>query len=337
MNDCSTKKRQVSVNEKLKDPNIGKTLELPLKKVKADYDWNCRKLAGEKETDLKGETEKNDFDSLMRSIDVDGQSTPVMVRPKGAKGDYELVAGFRRYRALQLLAEKNGDKDPKILASVRDLNDYQARAENVRENAGRKNVEPTELLTGLIDLREQARAAKLPDSIQALADSVGIGRPYASRLFKIAENLKAELLKKWMESPTAIGVNRVENVAKVDKDRQDEEWATQAESGGRGAGGGGGENAWLTSATKAAERVGTILGRLEGFKLIDTEKLNFVRDIEKLIAVKEGATDEEKKALSESASKAYVDAIQEARNPKPPEEPKVKKGPKAKSDDQPAN
>lgn len=317
----------MATEPKTKNPNIGKTLELPLKSVTADFDWNCRKLAGEKETDLKGETEKNDFNTLMASIDVDGQSVPVMVRPKGKDG-YFLVAGFRRFRALQLLAEKNGNKEPVILATVRDLDDYEARRENVKENAGRKNVAPTELLLGLLDLREQARKSKRNESIQSLADSVAIGRPYASRLLKIAETLKADLFKRWVDSPTDIGVNKVEDVCKVDPDRQEEEWATKIGTAGRGAGGGGGSEAWVTSATKAAAAAGMLLGRLEGFNLIVTEKLNFQTNLGAIIQVKEGATDEQKAALSEACSKAYLTALEEARNPKPPEEKPAKKGKK---------
>ncbi len=311
---------------KNKNPNVGKTLELPLTKVKADFTWNCRKLVGGTEVDLKGETEKNDFESLKRSIDADGQSTPVVVRPAG-KDSYFLCSGFRRYQALSELAETNGNKAPTILAIVRDYDDIQAREENIRENAGRKNVDPTEMLTGLLDLRDLYAKAKQNVAIQHMADKVGIGRPYASRLFKIADNLKAELLKKWMESPTAIGVNRVENVAKVDKERQDEEWATQAETGGRGTGGGGGDNAWLTAATKAAEKAGILIGRLEGFGLIDTAALNFHTDLDKVIQVKDDATKEQKKALAEVISSAYVKAMQEAKNPSEPEE-KPKKGSK---------
>lgn len=305
---------------KTANPNIGQTIRVPLTAVKADFEWNLRKVVGDKEASLDGETEVNEYKQLKASIDKQGQITPCVVRPRGKDG-YELASGFRRYQVLTELAKENGTKNPEVLVSVLDLDDFEMRVENLRENSARKKVDPTETLRGLIHLRELNPKISVVD----IADKTGIGRSYASNLLSINERLKPELMKRWMDSKTEIGVNKIQKIAKVDKDRQEEEWDNEIKTAGRGTGGGGGSKAWLTKASKDAEKYGVYLGRLQGFGCIDAEDLDFDEHLDKVITVAENMTKEEKKMLVGNLAASFQKGVKEAKEPPEPKEEKKSK------------
>jgi len=87
------------------------------------------------------------IEALAESIGEAGLQNPIIVRPKvdgswsilsGQPGRYEIVAGERRFRAVSLLKWKT------IGSIVRSLNDEEAAAVMLLENAARRDLNPIE-------------------------------------------------------------------------------------------------------------------------------------------------------------------------------------------------
>jgi ParB family chromosome partitioning protein len=82
---------------------------------------------------------------LMQSIKEHGILEPLLVRPL-ADGNYELVAGERRYRAAQAL----GLQDVPVV--VREFDDRQALQVALMENLQREDLNPVEETEGILEL-----------------------------------------------------------------------------------------------------------------------------------------------------------------------------------------
>lgn len=304
--------------------NENEIVVIPLAKVKADFKWNSRPEAETTVSEVENEIEGSSFGQLMESIDAKGQKEPVKVRPKGS--GFELVYGFRRYAAIRELAKKNGTKDPTIRCVVENLTDIEAREENMRENLARKQLSPSMTCKGLLELKS-FYGDKL--SVTALADRVGINRPYASMMINtIGAKLKPELLEKWYGEASETGVNRVEAVAKLEPEKQEEAWKNTVATGGRGNKSDG--KAALES--KAME-VGAYLGTLVGHNLIDATALVF-NSAETLkilgVKVKDDTSAEDVKFFADAALTSFAEAVQLVRNP-PPKDEKPAKAKKEKA------
>ena len=79
----------------------------------------------------------DDSQSLADDIQKNGLHNPITVRPlRLRKGQYEIVAGERRFRAHELLGK------PTIMAYIRDLTDEQADAVMLSENLMRVDLDP---------------------------------------------------------------------------------------------------------------------------------------------------------------------------------------------------
>jgi len=76
-----------------------------------------------------------EFDELVESIREIGLLSPIVVRPRaGRTGDYVLVAGERRYRAVEKLGHRQ------INAEIVQLDDAQAKVAALAENLFRKDL-----------------------------------------------------------------------------------------------------------------------------------------------------------------------------------------------------
>lgn len=314
-----------------------KIIEIPLSKVHADLEWNCRRLAGSQETSTEGNEQGNEFKELILSLRARGQDQAVIVRPRGQ--GFALVVGFRRFLALQAMAAEDGTtKTATVKAIVRELNDVEAKSLNIRENTARKDLLPTDLCRALVDLKALYEKHKGAPTIEGIANEVGIGRSYASKLFSIADQAHPKVLEQWFSAPAAIGVVKMTEVIKHDKNegngaRQAQALAELLPTAGRGKG--GGRKAWLKGAENEAKRVGTFLGTLERKGLIDTVALDFEISLEDCIKMGQGdakATDKQRAELVKAITEAYEAAL------KPPA-PKAEKPEKAdgKGKGKPAN
>jgi ParB family chromosome partitioning protein len=127
---------------------------------------------------------------LAASIRAQGLMQPLLVRPVGG-GNYELIAGERRWRAAQLagLAE--------VPVLVRDVPDNAVLAMALIENIQREDLNPIEEATGLQRLIEEFRMTH-----EGAADAVGRSRSATTnllRLLKLAKPVQAMLMQGTLE------------------------------------------------------------------------------------------------------------------------------------------
>lgn len=113
---------------------------------------------------------------LEASIKEKGIIVPLLVRPMGAAGSYEIVAGARRYRA----AKSVGLLELPVL--VRELTDDQALEAQVIENLQRADVHPLEEAEGY-----KALLGKGKYDVEAIAAKVGKSGSYVYQRLKLAE------------------------------------------------------------------------------------------------------------------------------------------------------
>ncbi len=122
---------------------------------------------------------------LADSIQSQGLIQPIVVRPR--ESGYELIAGERRWRAVQLLGLHT------IKAIIRDLADADAAAHALIENIQRKDLNPVEEAAALHRLIEE-----FGHTHAQVAESVGRSRAAVTNLLRLLD-LKAEV-KEMLES-----------------------------------------------------------------------------------------------------------------------------------------
>ena len=127
---------------------------------------------------------------LAASIRAQGLMQPLLVRPVGG-GNYELIAGERRWRAAQLA----GLTEVPVL--VRDVPDNAALAMALIENIQREDLNPIEEAGGLQRLIDEFRMTH-----EQAADAVGRSRSATTnllRLLKLAKPVQAMLMQGSLE------------------------------------------------------------------------------------------------------------------------------------------
>jgi len=127
---------------------------------------NCR----QPRTDFSDAT----LQSLAESIRTAGLMQPIMVRQH--LGQYELVAGERRWRAAKLLGMTM------IPALVRDMDEQTAAELALIENIQREDLNPMERANALRRL-----ALDFSMTHQAIADKVGLDRASVTNLLRLSE------------------------------------------------------------------------------------------------------------------------------------------------------
>jgi ParB family chromosome partitioning protein len=124
---------------------------------------------------------RTDFDKealqeLAESIKAQGVLQPVMVRPLGDSGKYEIIAGERRWRAAQLAGLHE------IPAVVRELDDQTAMCIALIENIQREDLNPLEQARGLSRLAEEFDMTH-----DDIAGSVGRSRSAVTNMLRLLE------------------------------------------------------------------------------------------------------------------------------------------------------
>jgi ParB family chromosome partitioning protein len=125
-----------------------------------------------------------DLEDLAKSIRDKGLLQPIVVRPL-ASGDFEIVAGERRWRA----AQRAGVHDVPVL--VRELSDAEALEIALIENIQRSDLNPLEEARAYGLLLEQFTYTQ-----QQLADSVGKSRSHIAntlRLLALPEAVRTQI------------------------------------------------------------------------------------------------------------------------------------------------
>ena len=123
-----------------------------------------------------------EIDELAASIREKGVLQPVLVRPSpDAAGQYQLVAGERRWRA----AQKAGLRS--LPALVRELDDSQVLEIAIVENVQRSDLNPLEEALGYRALMDRFGRTQ-----EAVAQVVGKSRPHVANALRLL-NLPAEV------------------------------------------------------------------------------------------------------------------------------------------------
>ncbi len=144
---------------------------------------------------------------LAASIRAQGLMQPLLVRPVGG-GNYELIAGERRWRAAQLA----GLTEVPVL--VRDVPDNAALAMALIENIQREDLNPIEEASGLQRLIEEFRMTH-----EQAADAVGRSRSATTnllRLLKLAKPVQAMLMQGTLEMGHARALLGLEGARQVE-------------------------------------------------------------------------------------------------------------------------
>jgi len=118
--------------------------------------------------------DQDSLQELSDSIATQGIIQPILVRPVGDEGQYEIIAGERRWRAAQLAQL---DEVPVI---VRELPDEATLAVALIENIQRENLNPIEEAVGLKRLMDEFTLTH-----QQAAESVGRSRSAVSNLLRL--------------------------------------------------------------------------------------------------------------------------------------------------------
>lgn len=130
------------------------------------------------------------LEELADSIRAQGIVQPIVVRPVGG-GQYEIIAGERRWRAAQIA----GLHDVPVV--VRDVADEAAVAMSLIENIQRENLNPIEEAVAL-----QRLINEFDLTHQSAAEAVGRSRTAVSnllRLFDLNDDVKQRLVRRELE------------------------------------------------------------------------------------------------------------------------------------------
>ncbi|WP_210471442.1 nucleoid occlusion protein [Sporosarcina sp. 6E9] len=127
------------------------------------------------------------IEELARTIHTHGVIQPIVIRSVG-NGEYEIIAGERRYRAMKFL------EWTEVPAIVRDLDDRETASIALIENLQREELTPIEeayayeQLLGLHSLTQEALAQRLGKGQSTIANKL--------RLLKLPEEVKAAIMSK---------------------------------------------------------------------------------------------------------------------------------------------
>lgn len=158
-----------------------------------------------------------DVTELALTIMEQGLLQPILVRPHGAKGEYQVVCGERRTRAFML----NGKTE--IPGIIRDLTDDEAAVANTVENMQREDLHFLEEATKVLKL-----LAAL--DINSVASLMGKSRQWVAtraNLTKLSNEWTAAVLKPedqekylWASAFNKWPIAHLEEVAKLGEDAQ---------------------------------------------------------------------------------------------------------------------
>ena len=181
-------------NSMAKKPGLGRGLDMLLssasKENLIDRDSELKKLPVDKirkgEYQPRLSIDPDALQELAESIKAQGLVQPVIVR-RIEGGEYELIAGERRWRASQIAGLHT------IPAIVRDIPDQAAAAMSLIENIQREDLNPLEEAIAMSRL-----IADFGLTHQQTADSVGRSRAAVSNLLRLLdlEEVTKELLDK---------------------------------------------------------------------------------------------------------------------------------------------
>jgi ParB family chromosome partitioning protein len=123
-------------------------------------------------TDMREEA----LEDLAASIRAQGIVQPIVVRPVGTPGRYEIIAGERRWRAAQLAGLHQ------VPVLIRDVDDHTAMSIALIENIQRAQLNPVEEANGIARL-----ISEFDMTHQQVADAIGRSRAAVTNLLRLLE------------------------------------------------------------------------------------------------------------------------------------------------------
>lgn len=235
-------------------------ITVPVTQIKVDKAFNTRK-------------KYERIEELAGQIEAQGQLVPVIVEPTDDKRfPYKLVAGFRRYLAVEHLKRKD------ILAVVRpSKSEKDSFLGNVLENLSRDDLSAYEVACMLLRMKEEYKmTAKEVQSY--LATSKGFSKSNINNLTAAASKLPKRILEAWAAEHPACTIPNINKwtalAASGDTDGAlaafDEAVAAKEDSGGSEGGEGGESEGEAKKAQKRVSRA-TIESALEAAKAANKE------------------------------------------------------------------
>jgi ParB family chromosome partitioning protein len=159
-----------SATEELKSQSTGGDLKIAISKLRPSS-IQPRRLF-----------DKNSINELAESIKSKGLVQPILVRPsKSEVGEYEIIAGERRWRAAQIAQMHE------LPAVVKNLDDVEALEMAIIENVQRADLSPIEEAAGYKKLMEQYNHTQ-----EALSPIVGKSRSHIANIIRLL-NLPASI------------------------------------------------------------------------------------------------------------------------------------------------
>lgn len=305
-----------------------KIVFIPLKDIVAETAWNSR--SGDPTAESPEETAS--FRELFNSIkSSDGMNKdPIKVRPKG-QNKFSIVYGFSRFTVVSKLAEgyvspvetkPSGEKvkDPVIKCIVTEMDDLEARAENMRENVSHRSLKASDSAFGLYDLKKQFLAKGVTPTDNALTDKIGMNQSYGNKLLTIMQKVKPVILANWRKAPIQLSVPDMIEVSRVDQDRQQEEYEKRLSKKEKKDTSPQEKSAKQhESDKKVAAKWAAFLGKLEREDLISTAKLDFEKHLDFIVKLKSD-TPARRAKVAAAAEEAYQKALTQEEAPEEEED-----------------
>ncbi|ANU14634.1 nucleoid occlusion protein [Planococcus halocryophilus] len=149
------------------------------------------------------------IEELARTIHVHGVIQPIVVRNSEREGEYEIIAGERRFRAMKSL------EWTEVPAIIRDLSDKETASIALIENLQREeltSIEEAHAYRNLLDIQEITQ--------EALAQRLGKGQSTVAnklRLLKLPEEIQTALLNRLLTERHARALLQVKDAEQQKK------------------------------------------------------------------------------------------------------------------------
>lgn len=312
-NNKGSKASKVSAPVEASD-QLGQLLVIPLRQVDA-LSFTNQRTGNFTIGDSKEDGSDQSFAELVTSIDETGQKDPITVRkkPDGVVTNgmpYEVIKGFRRFAAVNLLAQRDGTLETAgVKAILKELTDLEALEENVFENTARDNLTGPDLAWAAFNLQEQYKANGVPVSDNLLSKKMGKNQSYISKIKKIVQSAPI-VAKAWQQAQSPMTVEAMDRIAKMDPDKQEAEYDRMIKVLGGKGNSRGGTKPPVETATNQAVKIATLLGNLVSQDLI-TVNINWEANLDALgVKVTADLTVQDKRAIAKLASEAFEKAKQ---------------------------
>lgn len=196
----------------LKDARIGRVLELPVTSI------------GPNSRQPRRDFDAKSIKELADSIRSSGLLQPILVRPAiGTPGQFELIAGERRWRAVKELGWNT------IPAIVTQATDQDSGIWSVIENVHRADLNPMDRSAAIQRLASEFRLTH-----EALAERIGLDRTTVTNLLRLSEldPVTSELVRKGVltqgHAKALMGVTNPKTRATIAESAARGDWSVRA-------------------------------------------------------------------------------------------------------------